>query len=107
MYSYVHVTRAIAFCRVLAHEDARIRRRRVRRRVSSTQAAQAPSDSQGLWEAHEQYRLCVCGSPRGDLSHIASLTLGCSRKAVFALSKAELRQGGWMGGGPNLTAQLS
>jgi hypothetical protein len=24
-------------------------------------------------------RFCVCGSPRGDLSHIASVTLGCSR----------------------------
>ena len=25
---------------------------------------------------HPDMRLCVCGSPRGDLSHIASLTLG-------------------------------
>ena len=28
---------------------------------------------------HPCMRICVCGSPRGDLSHIASLTLGCSR----------------------------
>jgi hypothetical protein len=28
---------------------------------------------------HPGMRICVCGSPRGDLSHIASLTLGCSR----------------------------
>ena len=27
---------------------------------------------------HPDMCLCVCGSPRGDLSHIASLTLGCS-----------------------------
>ena len=28
---------------------------------------------------HPGMRICVCGSPRGDLSHIASLRLGCSR----------------------------
>jgi hypothetical protein len=28
---------------------------------------------------HPDMRLCVCGSPRGDLSHIVSLTLGYSR----------------------------
>ena len=28
---------------------------------------------------HPGMRICVCGSPRGDLSHIASVTLGCSR----------------------------
>jgi hypothetical protein len=28
---------------------------------------------------HPGMRICVCGSPRGNLSHIASLTLGCSR----------------------------
>jgi hypothetical protein len=46
----------------------------------------------GLWGAHEQYlsdrghpdmQFCVCGSPRGDLSHIASLTLGCSWSDFF------------------------
>ena len=31
---------------------------------------------------HPGMRICVCGSPRGDLSHIASLTLGCSRSDV-------------------------
>ena len=28
---------------------------------------------------HPGMRICVCGSPRGDLSHIAGLTLGRSR----------------------------
>ena len=28
-------------------------------------------------------RFCVCESPRGELSHIASLTLGCSRSDFF------------------------
>jgi hypothetical protein len=28
---------------------------------------------------HPGMRICVCGNPGGDLSHIASLTLGCSR----------------------------
>ena len=51
---------------------------------------QVPTDSQGLWGAHKHnlmsnisatrgrpdMRFCVCGSPRGDLSHIAGLTLG-------------------------------
>jgi hypothetical protein len=28
---------------------------------------------------HPDMRFCVCGSPSEDLSHIASLTIGCSR----------------------------
>jgi hypothetical protein len=46
----------------------------------------------GLWGPHDQYlselwapgyAVCVCGSPKGDLSHIASLTLGCPRSQFF------------------------
>jgi hypothetical protein len=32
---------------------------------------------------HQDTRFCVCESPRGDLSHIASLTLCCSRSDFF------------------------
>ena len=57
-------------------------------RTNKRHHQQVPTDSQGLWGAHgnisatrgrQDMRFCVCGSPRGDLSHIASVTLGCSR----------------------------
>jgi hypothetical protein len=59
---------------------------------------QVPTDSQGLWGAHEQYlsdqwasdmRFCVCGSPRGDLSHIAGLTIGRSRSDFSGVNQRD------------------
>ena len=38
---------------------------------------------------HPGMRICVCGSPRGDLSHIASLTLGCPR-SHFSRTHSEI-----------------
>ena len=50
-------------------------------------------------------RFCVCGSPRGDLSHIAGLTLGCSRSDFFRSQSESSRP--YMCGGVGLTQQIA
>ena len=53
---------------------------------------------------HLGMRICVCGSPRGDLSHIAGLTLGRSRSDFSGANRRAQEPHMW---GVGLTQQIA
>ena len=72
---------------------------------------QVPTDSQGLLGSNisttrgrQDMRFCVCGSPRGDLSHIAGLTLGRSRSDFSGANRRAQEPYMW---GVGLTQQIA